>query len=208
MSQIEQNLASYLVAHPEIERCIDIINRRSLARRLIKEKAAHANQMEAVIATLRRYPFKKTAKDKALGDIRIRIKDRIVILDLEKSKELVKDLREVIDKADYDKGETLKIVVGSSSVKIFIDESALPNIASIQKKHKAKKAYKGISEFSLLFSPSAHDRKGVVSWVTGELALNDINICEMLTATPELLIYMEDKDAVKGYEVLRRMCGD
>ena len=61
MSQIEQNFRNFLSNRPEIEKCYSsgLINRRALARHLIKNKIADKNQMDAIIAMLRRYDFKK-----------------------------------------------------------------------------------------------------------------------------------------------------
>ena len=65
MSQIEQNFRELVSKRPEIEKCYQegLINRRALARYLIKNNIAKNNQMEAVIAMLRRYQFKDFEKE-------------------------------------------------------------------------------------------------------------------------------------------------
>ena len=64
MSQIEQEFRQFLSKKPEVETCYQdgLINRRSLARYLVKQGIAKSNQLEAVIAMLRRFKFKETAK--------------------------------------------------------------------------------------------------------------------------------------------------
>ena len=120
MSQIEQNIREFLAKKPEIEKCVQhgLVNRRALARHLIKQGIAKTNELEAIIATLRRFQFKsfQEAASDVFSSVQVRIKDNILILDFEKDKALMQDLKKVIDSANYDKGETLKIVIGTGSV--------------------------------------------------------------------------------------------
>ena len=68
MSQIEQEFRQFLSKNPELETCYQdgLINRRSLARYLIKQDIAKSNQLEAVIAMLRRFKFKEQKQTKDL----------------------------------------------------------------------------------------------------------------------------------------------
>jgi hypothetical protein len=208
MSQLEYNFRLFLSKHPEIEKCYStgIINRRSLARYLIEQGLADKNQLVAVIAMLRRFEFREEKEEKDIfRDVRINIKDKILILDLEKSKELLKELQKVIAQADYDRGDTLKIVVGSSSIKLFIDKKNEKKLKSILERFKHKKRFSDISELSLLFPEKAVSTKGILSTITRELSLNNISITEFLTASPELLIYMKEDHVIKAYEIIKRL---
>ena len=178
-----------------------------MARQVIKEGLAKGNQLEAVIAMLRRFNFKLVhqKKNDVFKKIKINIKDRIIIFDFEKEKELVKRLEKLIGATDYDKGETLKIVVGSSSVKVFSDGDKEKKITGLTENFKLRKKHKSISELSLIFPDEAIDEIGILSTVTKELAVNDIPITELLTATPELLIYLQEEHVLKAYEVLKRL---
>ena len=208
MSQIEQNFREFLNKHPEIEKtyATGLINRRALARYLIKQNLAKNNQMEAVVAMLRRYPFERYRLDKfdIIKQIRISIKDKILILDFDKDKTLIKKLEHIISNIDYDKGETFKIVVGEGCVKVFVDEEKESLLKEIIEQFKCRRL-KNISEINILFPKKTDKVKGIISYITSELALNDINVTEFLTATPELLIYVEEKYVLKAYEVIKRM---
>ena len=65
MSQIEQEFRQYLSKRPEVEKCYigGLINRRALARHLIRQGIAKASQLDAVIAMLRRYTFRKPGSE-------------------------------------------------------------------------------------------------------------------------------------------------
>lgn len=208
MSQIEQDFRQMLSKKPEIEKCYSegLINRRSLARYLIEGGLAKENQFDAVVAMLRRFEFKKKEKEpkELFKEIRVNIKDKILILDFEKNKELLQKLQKLIAHTDYDKGDTLKIVIGSSSIKLFIDQKNENKLKEIFSEFKPKKL-EHISEMSLLFPERAINSRGILSAITSEFALNDINITEFLTATPELLIYLKEEYVLKAYEIIKRL---
>ncbi len=209
MSQIEQEFRQFLSRKPEIETCYQehLINRRALARYLIKQGVARSSQSEAVIAMLRRFSFKELPKDRRdiFRRIKINIKDKIIILDFEKEKELVQKLQKIITNTNYDRGDTLKIVVGSSSVKIFLDEENEKRVKDIVEDFKLKNKFSGISEISIMFPEDAVREKGILSTVTRELTVNNIVISELLTASPELLIYLKEGYVLKAYEILKRL---
>lgn len=209
MSHIEQEFRLFLSKNPEIESCYKegLINRRSLARYLIRNGIAKSNQLEAVIAMLRRYKFKDVKKSKTnlFPKTKVNIKDNITILNFEKEKELVKKIQYLITNTNYDRGDTLKIVIGSSSVKVFLDEENEKKVKDIVKNFKLNFKLNKISEISVMFQEGAIKEKGVLSTITKELTINDIVISELLTASPELLIYLKEEFVLKAYEILKRL---
>lgn len=209
MSQIEQNFRHFLAKKPEIEKCYKhgLINRRSLARFLIQNRIAKGSQMEAVIAMLRRFYFGKKAEEKEekISLLKTNIKDNIIILDFEKEKSLFGDLEKVISHINYDKGDTLKIVIGVQSIKLFIDKERESEIRKTLSKYKVKHNKEKISEISTTFEDNANKTKGILSLITKEFLLNEINIIEMLTTTPELILYVKEEDALKAYTILKSL---
>ncbi len=209
MSQIEQDFRLYLSKHPEIEICYasGLINRRSLARNIIRKGIAQSNQLEAVIAMLRRFSFKSKEKEQKniFKNIRVNIKDKILILDYAKDKQLLQKLQNIIADIDYDKGDTLKIVVGSSSIRLFLDESKEKSLKTLLRKFKLKNRFQNHSEISILFPDEAINSKGILSTITKELTLNNITITELLTNTPELIIYLKEEPVLKAYEIIKRL---
>jgi hypothetical protein len=54
-----------------------------------------------------------------------------------------------------------------------------------------------------LFSEKAKYERGIISTITRELSVNDIVVSEILTATPELIIYMKEEYVLKSYEIIK-----
>lgn len=209
MSQIEHNFRQFLSKKPEIEKSYQegLINRRSLARYLIRKGIAKSNQLEAVVAMLRRFQFKEKEKESRdlFKKIRINIKDKILILDFEKDQDLLKKLQNIIAHTDYDKGDTLKIVVGSSSIKLFIDEGKENKLKNMFDQFKLKHKFNKISEISIMFPDESIKSKGILSAITRELSVYGVVITELLTASPELLIYLREEHVLKAYEIIKRL---
>ena len=133
------------------------------------------------------------------------MKDKIAILDYKKDKTLMQKLQKIISHADYDKGETLKIVIGSLNIKVFIDQKKQDLLKEFLEDYTLTHTEKNMSEISIIFPEETKKIKGTLSLVTKEFVLNDITISECLTASPELLIYVKEAYVLKAYEILRRL---
>ncbi|MGD1100301.1 MAG: hypothetical protein ABR888_08190 [Thermoplasmata archaeon] len=211
MSQIELGIRDFLVRHPEIEKCHQegLVNRRALARYLIANGVGTPAELDAVVASLRRYDF-GDAEGKGpelFPAIRVTLKDRIMIVDFEKEKALLQDLQRVIGQFEYDRGDTLKFVVGTTSIKLFVDQAKEPTVRSLLSRYKVRSRLDRLSEISMMFPDAATETRGVLAVLTREFALNDVVLTELLTASPELLIYVRDEHVAKAYEIVRRLQG-
>jgi len=208
MSELEQRFSSFIDRHPEIRAAQNLLNVRAVARAFIKEENLQLKQIEAVVAMIRRFDIKPIISytdQKIFSDIKISIKDEITILDYEKSNIILEKLKDIVSGINYNKNETLKVVVGSHSVKIIIDSSNTELVKQKLGKTNLLKKYSNISEISLLFSSKAIEEKGIIAYVTSELLLGGINIEEIITCTPELIIYVDEKQSLKTYEILKKI---
>lgn len=197
---MEQEFRLYLSQRPELAKCHDLLNIRALARELIAAGIAKKNHVEAVVAMLRRFPFEKTVqRNKVFREKRMQVKDKMVILHFAKSKALLQELQKMIAETDYEKGDTLKIVVGSSAVTVVTDQhkkfDRFPVLSKVE----------DVSEISLMFTDSALDTKGILAMVTQELALNDIVVAEFMTASSELIFYVKDEYVLRACEIIKRL---
>ncbi len=210
MSQIEQSFRQYLGKHPEIRSAYaqNLLNIRALARAFMNEEGLRDRNIEAVVATIRRFdiePLLTHTDNKIFSDIKISTKDEIVILDYEKSKPIVEKVKAIVDSIDYNKNETLKVVVGSGSVKVIVDSSNSSSVKQALGRDKLIKERKKISELSLLFPTKAHEVRGIIAYVTSELLLGGINIRELVTCTPELVLYIDEEQSLKAYGILKKV---
>ena len=165
MSQIEHEFRQLLSKKPELEKCYQagLINRRALARYLVKEGIATGNQMEAIVAMLRRFPFREIPAVKDLfKKIKVSIKDNIVVFSFAKEKELVRQLQKIVAAFSYDHGDTLKIVVGTTTIKIFVDLENEKMVKDALGAFKLKHRIGHLAEISILFPEEAIQTKGIM----------------------------------------------
>jgi hypothetical protein len=211
MSQIELGIRAFLGRHPEIEKCHQegLVNRRALARYLIANGVGESDQIDAVVAALRRHDFGdfEGKGPELFPEIRVTLKDRIMIIDFEKEKALLQDLQKVIGQFEYDRGDTLKFVVGTASIKLFVNQGKEPALRTLLTRYKVRRRLERLSEISMMFPEAATETRGVLALLTRELALNEVVLAELLTASPELLIYVRDEHVAKAYEIVRRLQG-
>jgi len=197
--------------HPEIEKChhSGLLNRRALARYVIENGGGNPSDLEAVVACLRRYDFGDVegGGPDLFPKVRVTLKDRIMIVDFEKEKALLRDLQRILGEFEYDRGDTLKFVVGTGAIKLFVDQSKEPAIRPLLTRYQVRRRLEGLSEISMMFPSAASETRGVLALLTRELALNDVVLAEFLTASPELLLYVRDEHVAKAYEVVRRLQG-
>lgn len=211
MSQIELRVESLFTREPAIERCfrLGLVNRRALARLLVQRGEVTREQFEAVVTALRRHPVvaaEPTSPD-LFREVRVGLKDKIVIWDLDKDPALLRRLERVVAGIDYARGETLKLVVGTTSVKVFLDRAKEREVRPQLDPLRIRRRTEGISEFSLTFPKEATATPGVLSTLTRELSLHRVVVTELLTNSPELLIYLDDDQVTTAYETLRALRG-
>lgn len=199
MSQIEQSFREYLAHHPEIERSYvhGLINRRALARHIIeKAKIAKASQFQAVLAMIRRYSFQKQSlPKKSFENISIKLRDDIVIVEIDRSVRTEQVVRELLE------SEEMKIVVGNNAITLFLDTKSADNLGKVFSKAKTR----AVCEVGILFSINAQETEGIIAAVTAEFLLEGIKIAELISSKNELLIYVEQSDAARTLNLLNRL---
>jgi predicted regulator of amino acid metabolism with ACT domain len=86
-----------------------------------------------------------------------------------------------------------------------IDEKNLDKMKSIIPKKNIPKISTGLAEIIVSMSEVADKTPGVVSEVTTELAMNGINMIEFMSCVPELIIVVDEKDALRSYDAIEKL---
>jgi len=226
MAQLDKIVDEYMSKNPQVRLSYQdgLINRRALARRIIEEeKSLSKLQFEALIAVLRRYESKSDTKSslacksgskdkssnksnsKILSDFSILIKDGITIANLAKSRDALSQIEKILPKISYEKNQTFKIVMGSESIKLFLDSKNRGLIDIYIQKKDILYLKDNLAEISLTYSESASSEKGILSYLSTTLSMQEITVEEFLTCSPELLLYVNGSDSLKAYKILKEM---
>ena len=187
-----------------------LLNVRGLARYIQKEATREGEDLsiEAVIGAIRRYDVgKRVAAHESTGRLfkKLTMRNKIVDLAILNDPEITAALGRFASTIDYGLGETFRLVSGVESIRVVIDEKNLEKMKSIIPKKNIPKIVTGLAEIIVSMSGVADTTPGVVSTVTTELAMNDINMIEFMSCVPELIIVVDERDALRSYDAIEKL---
>jgi aspartokinase len=187
-----------------------LINARALARYC--SESGIAGTQDAIISAIRRYPSDSLANkryNRALEIISksaISTKSHIASVALRKSSETQELLPKLFSWIDFERGETLRIVQGEESIKLIVDEKNLAKMLSRIPDRLVVRVVKGLSEINMHLHPEAVNTPGIIQALAGELMRNGVNICEITSCVPEMLVFVDEKDLLRAYAALFGLC--
>jgi aspartokinase len=202
---ISDRVGSFLDNEFVIRKCLfrDILSLRALSRHIIKKLELKEGNLDAVISAVRRY--KKTEKEASSEKLRklflkIAIKTRSNIADIrvQKNKRSVESISRLNSVVDVEKGEIIRIIQAEQSITIILDEKNLDKFYNIFSKSDCISIDKSLVEINLQFTEEAQNVKGIVALVASSLNAEDINIVEVMSSAPELLIIVKKEDLLKA----------
>ena len=206
MTKTDTLLRHFFNRHPDLRNAAltGVVNRRALAKLIIKEGNLSKHSLDAVITGLRRFEFEAVAHRPQLdfNEVKVQTKDHLAIIELDKTEHNLQRLEKLFSAVRPYQGQTLKIVVGAS-IKLFLDDT---NVERMKELFEGKVLVKtGVAELVLQFPEKAGQTPGIAAYVTAELSTEKINLMEVLSCTPELLLYVDVKDLLRAYETIQRM---
>ena len=210
------NIADRIKTHLDgdfvIRRCLfrNIISLRALARHLIEKLGLKDKNMDAVISAVRRY--KKTEKDEADKTLKklflkIAVKTRSDIVDLmvSKNKRSVDSISKLNSVVDIEKGEIIRVIQAEQSITIILDDKNMEKFYNIFNKNDVISIDKKLVEINLQFTEEAQDIKGIVALVASSLNSEGVNLVEIMSCAPELLIIVKKDDLLKSLSVINNL---
>ena len=187
-----------------------LLNVRALARHIQRKAWTAARQeisLDAIISAIRRYPIQQsTTVYQNVGRLlqKLTMRNKIVDVAVLNSPEIPSALGKIASQIDYGRGEAFRVVAGVESIRLVLDEKNLDKLSILPKK-KILKVVGNLAEVIISLSNAAERTPGVVATVTTELAMNGINMIEFMSCVPELILVVEEKDALRTYESLERL---
>ncbi len=171
-------------------------------------RGAGAGHDEASVSLVRKY----TTMEREGGHesmkklmLKLTLKDRIVVIALTNNPEMPRLLAKFSAEVDYSRGETLHIVSGIETVKVVTDSKNLEKLMKIIPKKRILKVTRDAAEIVISLADSVLNTPGVVATISTHLARNGINLVEYITCSPHAIVVVEEKDALKSYQLLENM---
>ena len=212
MTNITQQIRDFLNKNPFIAKGLSygIINVRALAFYILKKSGMDAS-LHAVMSAIRRYE-KEIKEAKEIEDINIIFRDskistksRLLMLTVKRHFNILRNvIPDIIGNTHVSKGEVLRIVEGRESIKFIIDHSKKHEIIKLIPPEELIEVIEDLGEINIHFSEKYEDMLGLISPVLNELAVNDINLVEIIGCMPELIIIVKQDDISKCHDALLR----
>jgi len=137
--------------------------------------------------------------------LKLTMKDRLIIVKLKNDTEIPTVLARFSETVDYGRGETLHIVSAVETVSLVIDSTNLEKLRRTIPEKNILRVYPGLAEIVISFPEETILAPGIVATISGELAKNKVNILEYFGSSPQSIIIVDQKDALKSYQLLQRL---
>ena len=185
-----------------------LINVRALARS-IQVATPGETSFDAILSAIRRYPIKQSsARRTSIGKmiLKLSMKNRIVVVSIRNQPELQLMIARFAGEVNYARGESFRVVSGMESVSVTIDSKNLNKLDSKIPKQAVLRKLENLAEIVVDMASDVDDTSGVLSAITTELAMNDVNIVQLSTVGPgRIIILAKEKDAMRAYQSLEEM---
>lgn len=212
MTNIVHKVWKILDEDPSIRRVMrqGLINTSALAKYIITEKKVEGT-LDAVSSAIRRYKldryddiFTTASNIVSFGEISTRSKlaNVAVIKDTENQMLLPK----LFSLINYNRGDVIRIIQADESIKILVNEKNLEEIKKLFPNDKIIKIDKNLAEINMHLHPEAVNTPGIISIISSELAMNDVNVMEVMSCVPEMLWFVKEKDVLKAHNIVYHLC--
>jgi len=183
----------------------ELINARALARSIQISNPEGAS-FDAILSAIRRYPISDiSAKGEAVGKmiLKLSMKNNVMVVSMRNRPEVQLTIARFAGEVNYAQGQTFRVVSGAEMVSVTIDSKNVSKLESKIPKHHIRRQLGNLAELVIDMVPEADDTPNVLSAITTELAINDVNIVQLSTVGPgRIIILVKDRDATKAYQSL------
>ena len=170
------------------------------------KKVKHA----AVVMALRRYSEEISSRRTKIKSFdyngELIIKTNICDFTFVKSTSLMTRLKTIHNLVNFERGDTLNVILGNNEVSIIISEKYVDKLAKFMSGEKILNKEHELVALTIIFkSDNFTETPGVIFNVVRKLAWENINIYEIVSTMTELTFILNKKDSMKAYDVLQEM---
>jgi aspartokinase len=191
---------------------LDLINISALARMIMKDQNFEESALEATISAIRRYKldYHDPIFDKAAQIIKLAptlsTKGRLVGICVFSENDLKEVFNELCALLDCRSKNIFRIAQLEKCITIIIEERDLEKLKTFFQRFKGYKIHSNIAELKLDTDSVVHKTPGLIALLSTELAINSINIIDIISSGTEIVVYVNEKDLVKAHDAIHKLC--
>lgn len=175
----------------------------------IEKELGKEVEHSAIVTALRRYAEKLTTRFNEVKfntrSSEVNLKTHIIDINVIKTQELFDKLKRFYDLINFEKGDILHVIYGSTHVAIVTNERYKEKILKLLQNQKIKKIEEDLVALSFTVGKERIDKPGVLFKLTRSLAWENINVIEIISVNLDVTFIVNKKDAVKGYNALEKL---
>ena len=192
---------------------IGIINYANLAELLIPRIEKELNnkvKQAAVVMALRRYADEISKHRKKVSGFdysgEIIIKSNICDFTVAKSPSLLTKLKTIQNLVNFERGDTLNVILGNNEVSVIINEKYSEKLKKFLAEEKiVNKEHKLVALTIVFTSDDFVHTPGVIFNIVRKMAWENINIYEIISTMTELVFILSVNDSMKAYSLLQEV---
>lgn len=193
-----------------------IISIASLAEQMqpkIENELGKKIKHAAVVMALRRYSEEISAHRSKANSFDYKgelvIKTSICDFTFVKSTSLMAKLKTIHSLVNFERGDTLNVILGNNEVSIIISQRYVDKLAKFMSGEKILNKEHELVALTIIFkSDNFTETPGVIFNVVRKLAWESINIYEIVSTMTELTFILSKKDSMKAYDVLQELVSE
>ncbi|HLC64765.1 MAG TPA: hypothetical protein VJI46_01420 [Candidatus Nanoarchaeia archaeon] len=179
---------------------------------LIEEELGKKVKQAAVAMALRRYgdeiEKKNIAASKFPSHSELIMKTSLIDFTVRRTPSLLAKLKGIYNLVDFEKGDTLNVVIGNYEVSVIISERYREKLIDFLKGEKILNREEGLVAMTITFSKDFLHTPGVIFTVVKRLAWENINIYEIVSTLTELTLILQKKDSLRAYQSLQNLLAE
>ena len=167
-------------------------------------------KLPAVVMALRRYAEEIAAHRKRFNAFdyagEILMKTNICDFTIIKTTSLLTKLKTIHNLVNFERGDTLNVILGNNEVSIIINEKYIDKLTKFLSGEKILNKEKELVALTIIFTADDFlHTPGVIFNAVRKLAWENVNIYEIVSTMTELTFILNKKDSMKAYDVLQEM---
>jgi len=176
----------------------------------IEEELGKKVKLPAVVMALHRFAeeIQKHRREMKKFDYsaELLIKSNLCDLTIVKSPSLLAKLKTIYNLVNFERGDTLNVILGNNEVSIVINEKYYDRLAKFLHGEKILHKESDLIALTIIFTKDDFlHTPGIIFNAVRKLAWNNINIFEIVSTMTELTFILSNKDSMKAYDVLQEL---
>jgi aspartokinase len=188
----------------------NIVSLRALTRHIINQTNLSDENFDAIMSSIRRYKTTKNQQSevrlkKSFSNTRVKTRSDITDIRIQKTRKNTLNIGKLNSEIDIEKGDLMRVIQAEQSITLIIDSHNFGKFSNYFSKSDYISLDKGLVEINIQFSLESQETQGILALVTSSLNSDGINIVEIMSSAPELILIVKKSDLIKSLNVLDKM---